>query len=241
MRGPTDEQRTVILGRTGSGKTFFAVNLLGYQNFDEIPWVIIDYKGDDLIGAVTRQNKLKEIQPDKKPPTKPGLYIMKPRPKLDDIALEAWLLAAWKQQDIGIYVDEGYALPQRDAFDMILTQGRSRHVPVIALYQRPVWMSRFAVAQADFFAIFEQNDKRDLKVTNSFIKDHVTSDGHVYNAYTKLPPYHCIWFDVNAATTDILKPVPGRNTILARFRERLGNNGTEHVSDQNILNGVFII
>lgn len=237
VRGPTDEQRTIILGRTGSGKTFFACNLLSAQPFDEMPFVIIDYKGDSLINTMVKQNKIKEIFPKDKPPKKPGLYIMRPRPHLDDDALENWLMQVWAQEDLGLYIDEGYALPQKNAFDMILTQGRSKHIPVIALYQRPVYMSRFAVAQADFFAAFDQNDERDLKTTRSFIKDFKAPNGSVYNVYSELPPYHCFWYDVSAGRTDILTPVPGRNTILANFRQRLG--ARERVTTQQ--SGAMVI
>lgn len=221
VSGPDDTQRTIILGRTGSGKTVFSCNLLASRSFDTMPWVIIDYKGDSLIEAICKQNRIKEITPYQKPPKKPGLYIMKPRPHLDDMALENWLMKVWAQEDIGLYIDEGYALPQKAAFDMILTQGRSKHIPVIALYQRPVYMSRFAVAQADFFGIFEQNDERDLKTTKSFVKPFRGPNGEEITVYEELPPYYCMWYDVGHGETSILKPCPGRNTILAEFRDRL--------------------
>ena len=53
LRGPNDTDRTIIVGRTGSGKSQFAVALLSTRNWSEdkinptpaIPWFIIDYKG----------------------------------------------------------------------------------------------------------------------------------------------------------------------------------------------------
>lgn len=237
--GPTDESRAMILGRTGSGKTWFGMHLLSQMNIDEIPYVMIDYKGDALLRTIVKQNRVQKLRPTSRPPTKPGLYHMQPRPHLDDDDMEQFLMACWKQQDIGLYVDEGYALPQRAAFDMILTQGRSRHIPVIALYQRPVWMSRFAIAQADFFAAFEQNDTRDLLTTNRFIKPYVSPDGRSkVDAYTPLPKYHCLWYDVSEGKTDILTPVPGRNTILANYRTKLGNGPREN---QPSTNGAYAI
>lgn len=221
IEGPTDEQRTIILGRTGSGKTFFACHLFSGQNFHEMPWVIIDYKGDSLINTIVKQNKIKEVKPTEKPPTKPGIYIMHPRPHLDDEALENWLMRVWAQENIGLYIDEGYALPQKAAFDMILTQGRSKKIPVIALYQRPVYMSRFAVAQADFFAAFDQNDERDLKTTQAFIKPAVAPDGSEITVYYELDRYYCLWYNVSEGKTSVLRPAPARNAILATFRDRL--------------------
>lgn len=185
-----------------------------------MPWTILDYKGDRLINRIVHEHQLKEIRPDQKPPTKPGLYRMLLRPKYDDEAIEIWLQQVWKQQNHGLYIDEGYALPQRGAFDTILTQGRARHIPVIALYQRPVWMSRFAVAQADHFAVFEQNDDRDLKTTQSFIRPF-NRDGFKVTVYDQMPPYYFFWFDVNRNTTDIARPGPNEKEILQNYRYRM--------------------
>lgn len=222
IRGPTDTKRTVILGRTGSGKTQGGINLLSQMNFDQMPWVIVDYKGDELIEKIVKQNKLQTIDLTKNPPTKPGLYYVQPIPKVQDQLIEEWLWRVWKQENVGLFVDEGYALPQREAFDVILTQGRAKHIPVIILYQRPVYMSRFAVAQADFFAVFEQNDRRDLKTTNQFIGEKVLSNGTILNAYSKLPEYYCLWYDVGRGKTDVLSPCPSEQEILKTFRSRLG-------------------
>lgn len=221
VNGPNDEQISIILGRKGSGKTWFAVNLLSLQDFKRRIWIIVDYKRDALINTVVKQNHIKEIYPTKRPPTNPGLYIMHPRLKDDDEIMEQWLRWVYEQEDIGLYIDEGYALPQRDAFDTILTQGRSKKIPVIALYQRPVWMSRFAIAEADYIAAFEQDDPRDLKTTNGMVKPLELPTGELVSVHTRLPKYHCLWRDIGNAKTDILKPVPGRNTILQNFRDRL--------------------
>jgi len=223
IHGPTDQQRTLVLGRTGSGKSQFSIALLSTRNFDEMPWVIIDYKGEDLIDDIRRVCKsgIKTISVHDKPPTKPGLYWMKPTPKVDDAAMEVWLWAVWKNKSTGLFIDEGFALPQRDAFDAILTQGRSLHIPVICLYQRPAWMSRFAVAQADFFAVFDQNDERDLKTTKAFVKPVITEKGEVITVYSELPKYHCLWYDVGRGYSSILRPAPDRKTILNTFKRRL--------------------
>ncbi len=223
-RMPTDENRTIILGRTGAGKTVFACQLLSTRNFDEIPWVIIDFKNDRLIEKIVKQNKVKEIKVSSKPPTKPGLYIMKPRPILDDLELEAWLMKCWAQEEIGLYIDEGYALPnmgKTQAFTLILTQGRSKKIPVIILYQRPVYMNIFAVAQADFFAVFEQNIEADLKKTKEFIEPGYSKTGVKITPYTRLPLYHCLWYDVSRGSTSVLLPAPSEPIILKTFRARL--------------------
>lgn len=228
VHGPTDQQRTLVLGRTGSGKSVFAIALLSTRNFDEMPWVIIDYKGEDLVGEIRKycKGKIKTISVNDKPPTKPGLYWMKPTPKVDDEAVEKWLWQVWKNGHTGLFIDEGFALPQKDAFDAILTQGRSLYIPVICLYQRPAWMSRFAVAQADFFAVFDQNDERDLKTTKAFVKPAkvINEEGKEIEVtvYSELPKYHCLWYDVGRGYSSVLLPAPEPKQIISTFKRRLG-------------------
>lgn len=223
-RLPSDEHRTVVIGRTGAGKTVRAVHLLSTRNFNAMPWVIIDYKGDGLIRRIVKECKIKVLKVTDKPPTKPGLYILYPQPLIDDEAMEAWLMNCWKQENIGLYIDEGYALPnmgKTQAFTLILTQGRSKHVPVIILYQRPVYMNIFAVAQADFFAVFEQNIEADLKKTREFIEPAETPTGEKITVYSKLPKYHCLWYDVSNGHTSILRPAPNEADLMATFKQKL--------------------
>lgn len=222
VRGPTDQQRTLIIGRTGSGKSQFAIALLSTRNWDEMPWIIIDYKGEDLIDDILKVNKRRYtvLKPTDKAPSEPGLYYMRPKPKVDDPDVEAFLWRVHAKGHCGLFIDEGYALPQKDAFDVILTQGRSLYIPVICLYQRPVWMSRFAVAQADYIACFEQNDERDLKVSASFVKPAKT-EGGIISVFSELPPYYCLWYDVGRGISTVLRPAPDRQSIIDTFTRRL--------------------
>lgn len=224
-RGPNDQQRTVVLGRTGTGKSQFAWALMSTRNFDEIPWVIIDYKREDLIHdtVIACKGFIKDISPHDKPPVKPGLYRMLCAPVIDDDAVNKFLWAVYKQGHIGLLIDEGYALPQKHGhpFDIILTQGRSLHIPVIVLYQRPAWMSRFAIAQADFFAVFEQNDERDLKITKQFVKPATLNSGEKVTVFSSLPKYTCLWYDVSRGQSVVLAPAPDRQSIINLFKRRL--------------------
>ena len=188
-----------------------------------MPWLIFDYKGEELIERLEDENRsVREIKPGAKLPKHPGISIVRPLPDKDDDAVEAMLQACWAKREIGIFIDEGYMIPpSSSALKAILTQGRSRRVPVIALYQRPVYMSRFAVAQADFFAAFEQNDERDLKVTSQFVKPAITPNGGKVTAFDPLPEYHCLWYDVGRGKTHVLGPAPGADEIASVFKRRL--------------------
>lgn len=243
-RGPTDQHRTIVIGRTGSGKSQFAISLLASRDYDVKPWVIIDYKGEDLIDDIRlatggrKRGAIKWITPYDDPPHKPGLYYMRPRIGVDDDAVNKFLYRCYDEKrgplgdrhrgHIGLFVDEGYALPQspKGPFDQILVQGRTLHIPVIVLYQRPVWMSRFAVAQSDFRAHFTEDDDRDLKVSSQFFKKARGPNGEEISVFTDLPQYWCLWYDVSKGLTTVLRPAPDRQLIIKTFQRRLSPSKT---------------
>lgn len=173
MTIPDASHRVCITGRTGSGKSQFAIAFLSTRNFDKIPWIFIDYKGEPLFQEIMEETgAIKTLDVSDNPPTKPGLYYLHPKPVVDDEAIDTFLWKVYHNGKTGLLVDEGYCLPQsrKNCFDVLLTQGRTKLIPIIVLYQRPAWMSRFAVAQADFHAYFEQSDERDAITARAFIK-----------------------------------------------------------------------
>jgi DNA helicase HerA-like ATPase len=84
---PRFDKRTAIIGSTGSGKTQLAVWLLSSRDFHKRPWIIFDFKGDELIEAIGPR----EINVYGAPPKKPGLYVVRPIPGRDDKAVEDFL------------------------------------------------------------------------------------------------------------------------------------------------------
>src|SRR5574337_795407 len=134
MRLPNNQQRLVIVGRTGSGKTRAGLWHLSTRNFNS-PWIIVDYKRDELIA----QSPAVELGLNEKIP-KNGLYVIRPDPTDEDnSAVENLMMRCWDRGNIGLYFDEGFMVPDEKALRMILTQGRSLRVPVIMVSQRPVW------------------------------------------------------------------------------------------------------
>lgn len=222
-RGPTNQQRTLVLGRTGSGKSQFAISLLASRDFHKMPWVIIDYKGEDLLRDIMEAcpGAIKEIKATDNPPKKPGLYYMHPRPLVDDALVEAFLWKVHRQGKCGLFIDEGYCLPDKGAFTVLLTQGRTLYIPIICLYQRPVWMNRFAVAQADFVAVFAQMDERDMKTCSYYVKPVILENKERITPFSDLPNYHCLWYDVGRGITSVLRPAPERDDIINHFIRRL--------------------
>jgi len=205
---PDTTHRVFIPGATGSGKTRFATWLLSRSRFDKIPFIIIDYKQEKLF------TKIREIKPltlKSSLPDKPGLYIVQPDP--EDPAVEDWLYKVWRHESTGLYADEALMLPHKSApFRGILTQGRSKEIPVIFLSQRPVDVSRYAVSQADYYAKFRLHDARD----NDAIIGYMPKE-----ARAPLPNYHCHWYDVGNGAHCVLGPCESDTILVDTIRQRL--------------------
>lgn len=209
---PRIDQRVSIIGKTGSGKTQFGAWLLSNARFDLIPYVIIDFKGEQLFQECTR---IRDID-YKTIPKKPGLYRLNCGVTEDEKeSLSKWLWAVWERERCGLYFDEAYMLPREkgSAYEAILTQGRSKRIPAISLTQRPSWITRFVFSEADYFAMFRLNDMRDIDTLGAFVPQGINQ--------TLLPKYHCNWYDVGADKITIVKPVPDADHIKERIDSRL--------------------
>lgn len=231
VRGPDDSDRVLVVGSTGSGKSQFAIALLSTRNWDAKPWFIIDYKGEDLIEDILAETgrAIQSVDVHSIPPKKPGLYYVKVRPLVDDLAIELFLQRIYdraangkKRLGSGIFLDEGFALPRNcKFFDVLLTQGRSLGCPIICLYQRPVHMSRFAVTQATFIAMFRVQDLKDKQRLTEYTAPAKGNNSELITPFNDLPPYHCLWYDVARGSTSLLAPAPAREVIINRFKARL--------------------
>jgi hypothetical protein len=212
FRWPNDNQRLAIIGRTGTGKTTAGAFQLSMRSFDQMPWIVIDTKRDILLNAI---EGAEELNPNGALPDKPGLYMVKSSPReTDQIAIDDLLGRVWEQEDIGIYVDEGYNIPQRENWVGLQTQGRSKRIPMITLSQRPKLMSPFTFSEADHFQVFWLNKPEDRKTLSGYL-------GNSDELETPLPPFWSRWYNVAQDRTYILRPVPSDEDILAIFKRRL--------------------
>lgn len=210
FRWPDDSERVAIIGRTGTGKTTAGAYQLSMRSFDRMPWIVIDTKRDRLINSI---EGIEPLNPSGRLPDRPGLFIVHSSPReIDQEQLDDMLARVWDQENIGVYFDEGYNVPQKENWVGIQTQGRSKRIPTITLSQRPVDMSRFTWSEADYFQIFWLNDLEDRKAIKRFV---------TFDFSERLPPFWSYWYDSKQDAHWKMKPVPNEAEILALFKRRL--------------------
>jgi hypothetical protein len=214
MNLPDDTQRISIIGRTGSGKTVAGVWHLSSAPFTSMPYLVYDFKRDALLSKIGELEGTEHIDTDYLP-SKPGIYFVHPHPdQQDEVQEQMWKI--WAQENTGVFVDEGYMVcgpaNQNSAFRSLLTQGRSKHIPMIILSQRPVWMDRFVFSESDFYQVFALNHSGDRKKIMEYIPADLSKP---------LPKYHSYYHDVAENETFVVKPVPTSDEILTVFDKRL--------------------
>lgn len=211
FRFPGGDNRTTVIGASGSGKTTCGVWLLGHQRFDKRPWIVVDFKREqifDLIGLPP----VRPLALTAKPPRKPGaLWLVSPRPDQDDL-LESFLWKIWETENVGLFIDEATLMPDRDAFRAILQQGRSKHIPLIACTQRPVDVKRALFSEASYICVYRLQDRRDARTVEGFVPANLSAP---------MPEHHWRWYDVQRNVMLRMAAVPPPRDVAAIVRDRL--------------------
>lgn len=213
MTLPNDTQRHLIIGRTGSGKTQLAAHMLSLRNWRRMPWIILNFKDDELLNELPIDGELEALRLPSPKRTRPGLYMA--RPDVDDWeGTEALMAEMWARTHMGLYIDEALPLsqPRHPALRRILTQGRSRRVPVIAASQRPVDLDRYLFSESEFFSVMDLTDARET--------ERIREMTGVSLDMERLPQYHSYYLDRLAKKVSIITPVPEYDEILDTFETR---------------------
>lgn len=206
IRLPGKDARTTVVGSTGSGKTVFSVGLLYTRDIEESPWVIIDFKGDELLNNIGAT----EITLPRAPKN-PGLYIAHPLPGDEEIVSE-FLFNCWKQENIGVYIDEGTMIKKGDKwFRACLTQGRSKHVEMIICSQRPLWLDKYVFTESTFFSVHNINYLEDRKYLAAYL------DGVVPG---RLVNHNSLWYDVAGQKLSKVGPMTPPDELKKLFQKR---------------------
>lgn len=214
FRLPGAEDRTVVIGPTGSGKTVLGAWVLTKQNFRARPWVALDFKGEELWDDVgdppMRPLKLGAM------PGKQGFYRVSVRPGQDD-ELEDWLWKVWEKGNIGLFCDEVSLIGRNDAFKAILRQGRSKRIPVIACTQRPVDCDREVFTESQYRSLFGIEDlHRDYPVIRGLF-----GMTDVRPMIAQLPRHWSLWYDARQKSLTTLRPVPAPASLASDLRQTI--------------------
>jgi len=205
---PDSDDRTVVMGATGSGKTQFAVWLLHTRDWNKRRWFVLDFKGEKLFA----QLNLTPLELTAPLPNEPGIYWIRIIPGTE-MDVSNFFLRCYEAENCGILIDETYMLPYQDRWvRACLTQGRSKNIEIIACTQRPVKIDVFFFSEASYMSIFNIR----LKADRDRIRDF--TDGLEIK---RLPPYHSLWYDVNLDNSVIFKPVPPPDILVSNFNDEI--------------------
>ncbi len=211
---PSTQQRLLILGSTGTGKSVLGAHALANAPFNRMPYIIVDYKNEGLLNSIHRAKYIDF----KDTPKKPGIYILKALPDRDDEKVEAFLWRVLHHERTGLLFDEGYMIPNKGALNALYTQGRSKNIPIITLTQRPVWLTRFSFSEANHICYMRLNDKEDRKTVFRFVPKDA-----VWKSILEIDPpkFHSLWYDVDQHASFKLLPAPRPDDILQTFEDRM--------------------
>ena len=121
----------------------------------------------------------------------------------------------WAMEDTGVFIDEGFMIGQQNmGFRSLLTQGRSKHIPMIVLTQRPVWIDRYVLSESDYFQVFRLQHRKDVATVEQSVPHDLSE---------RLQRYHSYYYDVGSDNIYILGPTPDRTAILDTFNAKLRN------------------
>lgn len=208
LRLPSNSERLVNIGTTGSGKSVSGLWHLSMRPFEYKPYVIIDHKDEDFGDINATEIELGYM------PKKPGLYITHPLPheqkELDDFFMECW-----SRGHIGLYLDEVYMCGEGPGMLACLTQGRSKKIPMIMNSQRPVECSRFVFSESQYYQCFRLSDDRDYKTLRNFAKIPT------YHRGEPLKEFWSWYFDVRWNKSYAMRPVPRAEVSIDNINSRL--------------------
>jgi hypothetical protein len=163
-------QHVILVGDTGTGKTYLESKILPIRKHV----ILLRTKPDDIkfdgfkkvtsqlaIGSVPFGNDAKRITRWMLQPTLSSFSDQ--RREIGRTFEQVWKEGGWT-----VVVDEAYYITNKlklqSPLDMLLTQGRSKHITLCVGMQRPAWISRFSLSQATHAFIFrcEGRDLRNL-------------------------------------------------------------------------------
>lgn len=231
--GPAD--RLTINGMTGSGKTTFAFWLFSEgADFNKKPWVFMDFKGEILLDHALAEKMADEVSVHKPPPRSPGVFVVRPNPQNDLPAVIDYLWAIYKQGHVGLFLDEATMIPELRGtgnsggpFQSLLSQGRSKVVPVWTLAQRPVNVNKMVYSESNFTCAFKlKNEEDEEKLIKEAVSTRSTNFDKVWgegapDLHEPQFAHYSRWYDEGRNINYLLRPAPGPDQILSILFDRV--------------------
>ena len=109
--GPRD--RVTVNGMSGSGKSTFALWLMAESaDYDKKPWIIIDFKGEDIVQEALRRELFEKLSIDATIPKKPGVYVVTHNVRLGQGPVADFLWRVYERGHVGLFLDEATMIPE---------------------------------------------------------------------------------------------------------------------------------
>ena len=222
FRFPGPRDRVTINGMTGSGKSTFALWLFSESaDFDRKPWIFIDFKGEDIIQKALNEEIFTNLSIEARIPNKPGCFVVRHHPRLGTAPVIDFLWRVYDAGKVGLFLDEATMIPELRGesntggpFQSILSQGRSKEIPVYTLAQRPVNVNNMVFTENNFYSAFELASEKDLDKIRSHIPEHSIGFDKVWAENVSLPAHYSRWYDRQQKRSMILRPCPPADSIL---------------------------
>lgn len=212
----TDQEHHAIFGQNGSGKTVFGLWTLAQRSYDKMPWYIVDFKRDDVIDQIPR---LEETDITGRPTKHKGLYVVRPTvEETDNGTVTRWLYRVHEHGHTGVFIDEGYMFRTmwNPGLRTLLTQGRSKRIPMIALSQRPAFVSPFILSESSHLSVFYLQMPQDVAKVREFLPD----------ARPKaLPPHEQYYAYMKQRQFARVAPCPNEQEVFDMFDRRKVRRG----------------
>ncbi len=161
-------EHVVIIGDTGSGKTYLESKLLQLRDYV----IVLRTKPDDIkfpgFSNITDYEKLGNLKQHK--------FLLTPKYELQQYQASKSMEVVWRQGGWTFAIDELYyatsVLKVERQVNKLFTQGRSKAITIVAGMQRPAWISRFALSQSTHAFIF-RCEGRDLVTISQSLSPRV--------------------------------------------------------------------
>lgn len=205
---PQKGERALIVGQTGSGKTSFAIYVL--EHLTESPVVIYDSKGEpkfDKLPNSVRVHSMEELHEAVDNPAFDYVIYDIPATLVPD--KKSMDLILWMHYShlhgVPCYVDEVaefHTASGRAGIGLmaLLQRGRSKGITFIASTQRPKWISRSLISEAQKGYIFRLKLADDRAAIADMIPD--------YEDYENPKPHWFYYYKDGDDKATLMRPIP---------------------------------